>query len=111
MGYINCIEIQDDLLYVGNSLQGFRIVDISDIKNLKVLQLMEFYQSACLIEDDYLYTGQLNFIKVVDISDPKSPHEVAYYDGFNSVRRMKKMNGYIFVLDAFGLYIFKSINN
>jgi hypothetical protein len=111
VGYIDCVEIQDDILYVGNPLQGFRIVDISDIKNPKKLHSMEFYQNACLIEGDYLYSGKLNFIMVVDISDPESPHEVAYYDGLTSVARMKKMNGYIFVLDAYGLYIFKSFNN
>jgi hypothetical protein len=72
---------------------------------------MEFYQKACLIEGNYLYSGKLNHIQVVDISDPESPHEVAYYDGLSSVRRMKKINGYIFVIDAFGLYIFKSFNN
>ena len=92
-------------------MQGFRIFDISDIKNPKKLYSMETYQSACLIEGDYLYSGKLNSMMVVDISNPESPRELAYNYGLTSVRSMKNMNGYIYVLDAFGLYVFKSFNN
>lgn len=83
--YLSAIAAQGDYVYLGTSTNGgyLQVVDVSDPANPQLRgQFLPNTVNRLQVQGDYVYLAdELAGLRVIDVSDPDTPTQVALHDG------------------------------
>jgi hypothetical protein len=78
-GFANDVDIQDQYAYVATGDYGLRIIDINTEAEVAEFDIEEQETFSVQVVDDFVYLGDGNGLRIVNITDPLNPTEEAFY--------------------------------
>ncbi len=68
------ISVVNDMVYIGHDINGFRIVDISNLDRSITLSAIDYPTDDVAISGDYVYLISVDLgLKILDVSNPENP--------------------------------------
>jgi hypothetical protein len=108
------LAIQDGLLYAYNECK-LKIYDVTNVEDVQLVgettvpfSFLDAYSPAeGILKGDYLYIpAQKHGVRIVDVSDPTNPYQVAYYDTIGKAKGITESGGYAYVATLKGIEVF-----
>jgi hypothetical protein len=103
----NDIKVIGNLGYLADSFRGLLLLDVSDPANpFEIDQLFSGSSQVLTIQEDYIYTGNITGVYVLDISNDMDDPLVGFYHTGSSAMDVSVVGKYVYVANGRdGLYI------
>jgi hypothetical protein len=114
------LAVQDDLLYAyyDGRLVIYDVTNVEDIRlvgetaiplgvSVSIYRYSYPFPVEGMLRGDYLYVpAHKHGVRIIDVSDPTNPYQVAYYDTIGKAKGITESGGYAYVATLKGIEVF-----
>jgi hypothetical protein len=102
-GFANDVDVQNQYAYVGTGDYGLRVIDINTQTEVAEFDIEDQETYSVQVMDDFAYLGDGNGLRIVNITNPLTPTEEAFYTlldpGIYSTMDVHVTGSYAYVTD------------